>query len=153
MDLVEARLNDMGLSLPKRRESSIANIERAAMTGNLLFVSGHGPYSVAGPAQGRVGRDFTVDEGYELAKLCALGCLASAKAALGSLERIRRVVKVLGFINGTPELDQQSKVANGASDLLVALLGEEGKHARSAIGVAALPNNIPVEVEMIFEIE
>lgn len=154
MDRIESRIVEMGLELPPQRPPSIANIEKSVRTGNLLFVSGHGPYNKDGlMRRGRVGQDITIDEGYELARHAALNGLRSAKTALGSLDKIRRVVKLLVFINATPDVFDLPKMANGASDLLVELFGEAGRHARSAMGMASVPNNMPVEIEMILEVE
>lgn len=150
---VEARITELGLQLPVAPRP-VANYVRVMRTGNLLFVSGHGPYR-DGRLQfvGKVGRDITPEEGYEAAKLVALNCLASAKEALGDLDRVRRVVKLLGMVNATPEFEGHPEVINGASDVLVQIFGEAGRHARSAVGMASLPRNISVEVEMVLEIE
>lgn len=150
---VEARLADLGLELPAA-PAPVANYIRTVRTGNLLFVSGHGPHRDGTLHYlGKVGRDLTVEEGYQAARLVALNCLASVKEALGDLDRVRRVVKLLGMVNCTPEFAQQPEVINGASDLLVEIYGEAGRHARSAVGMAALPRNISVEIEMVLEVE
>lgn len=150
---VETRLTEMGLELPAPPPPA-ANYIRTVRTGNLLFVSGHGPYRDGTLHYlGKVGKDLTVEEGYQAARLVALNCLASVKEALGDLDRVKRVVKLLGMVNCTPEFGQQPEVINGASDLLVELYGEAGRHARSAVGMAALPRNISVEIEMVLEVE
>jgi enamine deaminase RidA (YjgF/YER057c/UK114 family) len=132
----------------------MANYVTAVITGNLLFISGHGPYSDGKvKTTGKVGRELTTEEGYETARNVALNCLATIKAALGDLGKVKRVVKVLGMVNCTDDFKDQPKVINGCSDLMFAIFGEAGKHARSAIGVPALPNQIPVEIEMVLEID
>jgi enamine deaminase RidA (YjgF/YER057c/UK114 family) len=131
----------------------VANYVRAVRTGNLLFVSGHGPYNDGKiKISGKVGRELTVDEGYQVARNVALNCLASIKATIGDLDKVKRFVKLLGMVNCTDDFKDQPKVINGCSDLLVAIFDEAGKHARSAVGMQALPNQIPVEIEMILEI-
>ncbi|MDR7522742.1 MAG: RidA family protein [Armatimonadota bacterium] len=150
---VEARLAELGLELPVP-PGPLANYVRTVRVGNLLFVSGHGPHRDGRPQFiGKVGQDLTVDQGYQAARLVALNCLASVKEALGDLDRVKRVVKLLGMVNCTPEFGQQPQVINGASDLLVDLFGEAGRHARSAVGMGALPQGIAVEIEMILEVE
>jgi len=150
---VEAKLIEMGLTLPAA-PAPIANYVRAVRTGNLLFVSGHGPIR-DGKHQfvGKVGKDLSVEEGYKSAQLVCLNCLASVKEALGDLDRVKRVVKLLGMVNCAPEFGQQPEVINGASDLLGALYGDAGRHARSAVGMGALPRGISVEIEMVLEVE
>lgn len=150
---VEARLVERGLQLPVPPKP-VANYVRTVRTGNLLFVSGHGPSRDGKMVYvGKVGKDLTVEEAYQAAQLVALNCLASVKEALGDLDRVKRVVKLLGMVNGTPEFADQPKVINGASDLLVDLYGDAGRHARSAVGMGSLPGNIAVEIEMILEVE
>jgi len=143
----------MGLKLPGV-PPPVANYIRAVKVGNLLFVSGHGP-SRDGKYHfsGKLGKDVTVEEGYKAAQLVALNCLASVKEALGDLDRVKRVVKLLGMVNSAPDFGQQPEVINGASDLLVQLYGDAGRHARSAVGMGALPRGISVEIEMILEVE
>lgn len=150
---IEAKLAEMGLELPSAPKP-VANYVRTVRTGSLLFVSGHGPYR-DGKLQflGKVGQDLPVEEGYQAARLVALNCLASVKEALGDLDRVKRVVKLLGMVNCAPEFGQQPEVINGASDLLVELYGDAGRHARSAVGMNALPRGIAVEIEMILEVE
>lgn len=150
---VEARLAELGLQLPSPPKP-IANYVRAVRTGNLLFVSGHGPFLDGKPQYvGKVDRDLTVEEGYRSAQLVCLNCLASVKEALGDLDRVKRVVKLLGMVNSTPDFGEQPQVINGASDLLVNLYGDAGRHARSAVGMGSLPGGIAVEIEMVLEVE
>ena len=124
------------------------------ISGNLVFTSGHLPVDAAGNMMtGRLGDDVTVDDGYRAAQLAALGILASVRKALGSLDRVGRVVKLLGAVNSTPDFHQQPAVINGCSDLFAEVFGREaGIGARSAIGVASLPLGVPVEIEAVFEI-
>ena len=150
---VEAKLKELGLELPPTPRPA-ANYVGAVQTGTLLFISGHGPTKDGKMAYvGKVGKDLSVEQGYEAARLVALNCLASAKNVLGDLDRIKRVVKVLGMVNCSEDFGDQPKVINGASDLLVQLFGDSGRHARSAVGMQALPFGIAVEIEMIFELE
>ncbi len=149
---VEAKLAELGLQLPEVFQP-IANYLPAATTGNLVFVSGHGPNRPDGTfITGKVGRDLTVEEGYEAARVTALNCLATLKAEVGDLDRVRRIVKLLGMVNCTEEFTEPPAVINGASDLLVAIFGEAGRHARSAVGMQALPRGIAVEMEMVVEV-
>jgi enamine deaminase RidA (YjgF/YER057c/UK114 family) len=150
---VEAKLKELGLELPPTPRPA-ANYVSAVQTGNLLFVSGHGPAKDGKfVCIGKVGKDLNVEQGYEAARLVALNCLASAKAVLGDLDRITRVVKILGMVNCTEDFGEHPRVINGASDLLVQLFGDAGRHARSAVGMQSLPFGIAVEIEMIFEVD
>ncbi len=150
---VEARLKELGIDLPPAI-TPVANYVPAVVTGNLVFLSGHGPVKEDGTlVTGKVGADLTVEEGYETARLIAMGLLGSLKAQIGDLDRVKRIVKLLGLVNCTAEFTDQPKVINGASDFLVEVFGGKGKHARSAVGTNALPMNISVEIEMIVEIE
>jgi enamine deaminase RidA (YjgF/YER057c/UK114 family) len=151
----EARLKDKNITLPSPPRP-MANYVGCVRTGNLLFLSGHGPFRVEGkPAlSGKVGRELTVEQGYQAAREVGLNLLATTRAALGSLDRVKRVVKVLGMVNCAEGFGEQPKVINGFSDLMVEVFGEEiGKHARSAVGMAGLPVGIPVEIEMVLEVE
>ena len=153
MSEVERKLQAMGLTLPSA-PAPVANYVRAVQAGDLVFLSGHGPTRDGAWAyRGKLGREFSVAEGYEAAKLVMLNCLASLKVAVGDLDRVRRVVKLLGMVNGTPDFTRHPEVVNGASDLLVALYGERGRHARSAVGMVGLPFDIPVEIEMIVQVQ
>ena len=148
---VEQELERLGLELPPAPASQAGSYVPAVQTGNLLFVSGH-TGSALYAYRGKLGRDVTVEEGYEAARLTMLACLGSVQRFLGDLDRVERVVKLLGFINAADGFTDTPRVLNGASDLLIELYGENGKHARSAIGVAALPGNAPVEVEMVLQV-
>ncbi len=131
-----------------------ATYVKTVQTGNLLFVSGHVSNRPDGTGiTGKLGKDLTVEQGYEAAKLTTVSLLSTLKAELGDLNRIKRIVKVTGFVNSAPDFGDQPKVINGCSDMLVALFGERGKHARSAIGMGALPSNYAVEIELIVEVE
>ena len=148
----EQKLKELGLTFPQPPKP-VANYVPTAKTGNLLFVSGHGPYNDGKTRiSGKVGRELTIEEGYQAARNVALNCLASVKATIGDLDKVKQVVKLLGMVNCTDDFKDQPKVVNGCSDLLVAIFGDVGKHARSAVGMQALPNQIPVEIEMILEI-
>ena len=148
----EQKLKELGLFLPPPPKP-VANYVPTVKTGNLLFVSGHGPYDDGKTKiSGKVGRELTVEEGYQTARNVALNCLASIKATIGDLDKVKRFVKILGMVNCTDDFKEQPKVINGCSDLLVAIFEDVGKHARSAVGMQALPNQIPVEIEMILEI-
>lgn len=132
----------------------IANYVKAVRTGNLLYLSGHGPSKADGTTiTGKVGKDLSIEQGYAAARQTAISILSTMKAELGSLNKVKRVVKVLGMVNCSPDFVDQPKVINGCSDLLVAVFGEQGKHARSAVGMNALPGNMTVEIEIIVEIE
>jgi len=132
----------------------VANYVNAVRTGNLLYLAGKGPR----PGQdgrrpkGKVGRDYTVDEAYQHARTVGLDLLAVMRQELGSLDKVKRVVKVLGMVNAAPEFEDHPKVINGCSDLFVQVLGDKGKHARSAVGMGSLPMGIPVEIEVIVEV-
>ena len=149
----EQKLKEMGIVLPESPKP-LANYVRTVRTGNLLFVSGHGPYNDGRTVLvGKLGKELTIEEGYKTARNVAVNCLASIRESLGSLDKVKRVVKLLGMVNCTEDFRDQPRVMNGASDLLVELFGEAGRHARSAVGMQALPNQIPVEIEMILEVE
>ncbi|MBI2912852.1 MAG: RidA family protein [Chloroflexi bacterium] len=153
MSAVEQRLQELGHELPPA-PPAMANYVTAVRSGSLIFLSGHGPLQGGRPVYvGKVGRDLDTDTARKAAELTALNLLATLKAQLGDLDRVRRVVKLLGFVNCTPEFGQQPQVINGASDLLVAVFGEKGRHARSAVGADSLPAGIPVEIEMVVEVE
>ncbi|MCC6935753.1 MAG: RidA family protein [Thermomicrobiales bacterium] len=150
---IEARIAELGLEVPES-PSPIANYVRYVQVGNLLYLSGSGPTRDGKPAYvGQVPTDVSVEEAYDAARIVALNLLGSAKEALGDLNRIKRIVKVLGMVNSAPGFGEQPKVINGFSDLMVEIFGENGRHARSAVGMAGLPNNIPVEIEMILEVD
>lgn len=148
----ETRLKQLGIELPSL-PTPMANYVRAVRVGNLLFLSGHGPQKNGQLTfLGKVGRDLSVEEGQQAARLVGLNLLASTRGALGSLDRVKRIVKVLGMVNSADGFGDQPKVINGFSDLMVEVFGEAGRHARSAVGMAALPMGIAVEIEMIAEV-
>jgi enamine deaminase RidA (YjgF/YER057c/UK114 family) len=149
---VEKKLAELGVTLPKKNPSK-GNLLPAVRVGNLIYLSGHGPDKPGGgQILGKVGDDLTVEQGKEAARLCGIALLASLKAEIGDLNKVKRVVKVLGLVNATPTLTQQPQVINGFTDFMVEVFGESGKHARSAFGVASLPSGIAVEIEMIVEV-
>lgn len=147
---VEQRLVELGIELPEPVQP-VATYVRWVQTGNLLFISGTGPSDDA--PQGKVDADLTIEQAYAVARDVGLQLIATAKAALGDLDRVKRVVKVLGMVNSSPDFADQPKVINGCSDLLVEVFGEAGRHTRSAVGMAALPGRIAVEIECTLEIE
>ena len=150
----EARLKEKNITLPQPA-TPVANYVGAVRVGNLLFLSGHGPLRTDGKpsARGKVGKDLTVEQAYQVAREVGLYLLATTRANLGSLDKVRRVVKVLGMVNSADGFGDQPKVINGFSDLMVEVFGDAiGKHARSAVGMAALPMGIPVEIEMVLEV-
>jgi enamine deaminase RidA (YjgF/YER057c/UK114 family) len=149
MGTIEDRLVELGIQLPEPVPPA-ANYVRFQQTGNLLFISGTGPD--ADQAKGKVDSEVSVDEAYQAARSVGLQILATAQQALGTLDRIRKTVKVLGMVNSDPTFEEHPKVINGCSDLLVEVLGEAGRHTRSAVGFAALPNSISVEIEATFEV-
>ena len=148
----EARLKALGLQLPQV-PAPIASYVPAVRTGNLVFLAGQGPVVGGKPTvTGKVGAELTEEEGYKAARATILTSLAVLRAEIGSLDRVRRVVKLVGWVNSAPGFTRQPWVINGASDLLVEIFGEAGKHARSSVGANELPLNIPVEIEIIVEI-
>jgi enamine deaminase RidA (YjgF/YER057c/UK114 family) len=149
---VEERLKELGVEIPPAARP-VANYVPAVRTGNLVFLSGHGPVEKDRLITGKLGRDLTVEEGYQAARTVSVGLLGSLKALIGDLEKVRRIVKLLGMVNCDPNFKDQPQVINGASDLLVEAFGERGRHARSAVGMNALPLDIAVEIEMIVEVE
>jgi enamine deaminase RidA (YjgF/YER057c/UK114 family) len=149
----EDRLREKGLELPQQ-PSPLAQYVSAVRSGNLVFISGHGPVKDGELVfRGKLGQEVDVDTGYQAAQLVTLNMLTSLKHEIGDLDRVRRVVKLLGMVNCTPDFDRQPEVINGASDLLVDVFGERGRHARSAVGMQSLPRGISVEIEMIVEVE
>ncbi len=151
-DTIESRLENLGISLPAAAAPA-ANYVPYARSGDFLFTSGQLPLEAGKLVHtGLVGDQLTVAHGQAAARACAINVLAQAKAALGDLARIKRIVKVTVFVASTPDFVEQHLVANGGSDLLVAVLGDAGRHARSAVGVASLPLNAPVEIEAVIEV-
>ena len=149
----DKKLKELGIELMVPSKP-IANYVKAVRVGNLLYLSGHGPSLADGTTiAGKVGVDMTLEQGYEAAKQTGVSILSTLKAELGDLNKVKRVIKVLGMVNCAPTFGDQPKVINGFSDLMVAVFGEKGKHARSAVGMNALPGNMAVEIEIIVEIE
>jgi len=149
---VEQKIADLGIVLPELSKP-IANYLHAVQTDNLVFLAGKGPSKPdGGLVTGKIGIDLTVEEGYEAARFCAIMQLAALKQQIGDLNKVKRVVKVLGMVNSTDDFGQQPEVINGFSDLMVSVFGERGKHARSAVGMGSLPRNMAVEIEMIVEV-
>jgi len=149
----EQRLKQLGLDLGTV-SAPVANYVNAVRTGNLLFLAGKGPRPDATGKRpsGKVGREYTAEQAYQHARTIGLDLLAVMRQELGSLDKVKRVVKVLGMVNAVPEFTDHPKVINGCSDLFVEVLGEAGKHARSAVGMGSLPMGIPVEIECIVEV-
>ena len=145
---IEARLSELGLALPEPA-APVAAYVPVVVAGGLAHVSGQLPFVDGALVKGRLGEDLSVDQGYAAARACGLMILAQLKAALGSLDRVERVVKLGAFVNSTAGFTDQPKVANGASELMVAVFGDAGKHARSAVGVPSLPLGVAVEVDAI----
>lgn len=149
----DKKVKELGIELfaPSK---PVANYVKAVRTGNLLYLSGHGPGKADGTSiTGKVGEELTIEEGYAAAKQAGISILSTIKSELGSLNKVKRVVKVLGMVNCTSDFTDQPKVINGFSDLMVSVFGEKGKHARSAVGMNSLPSNITVEIEIIIEVE
>jgi enamine deaminase RidA (YjgF/YER057c/UK114 family) len=152
MPTVEQRLHSAGFELPTPA-TPVANYTPTARVGNLMFVSGQGPTIAGQPAyQGVVGLSISEEDAFLAAQLCALNSIAALKAGLGDLSRVKRIVKVLGFVASAPDFERQPFVMNGASDLFVTAFGEAGKHVRSALGTNKLPFDIPVEIEILAEL-
>ncbi|PCD76512.1 RidA family protein [Pseudothioclava arenosa] len=149
---IEARLAELGITLPAA-PAPAANYVPFVQSGQQLFVSGQISNSAEGLIKGKLGADMDVEEGALAARFCGLALIAQARAALGDLDRVKRVVKLVGFVNSTAEFIDQPKVVNGCSDLMVEVFGEAGRHARSAVSAASLPLGVAVEIEAIFEIE
>ncbi len=153
MSIVEARLLQLGISLPTASNPA-ANYTNCVEAAGLLFVSGKVPQSAPGakPPKGKLGREFTTHQGYELARSAGLDILAAVKLAAGDLDRVRRVVKLQGFINATEDFDEHPQVLNGCSDLMVQVFGDSGVHARSVLGAASLRGGAPIVIESVFQL-
>lgn len=150
--LIEQRLAELGIELPAVTAPA-ANYVNAVLAGNLLFLAGKGPCRPDGALHtGIVGQEVSVEEAYGHARLTGLHLIATMKAELGDLDRVRRIVKVLGMVNAVPGFTRQPEVINGCSDLLVEVFGEKGRHARSAVGMGSLPRHITIEIEAIVEV-
>jgi enamine deaminase RidA (YjgF/YER057c/UK114 family) len=149
----DKKLKELGIELITPTKP-VANYVKAVRTGNLVYLSGDGPMRADGKyITGKLGHDLTIEQGYEAARQTGISILSTLKSELGDLNKVKRVVKVLGMVNCTSSFTDQPKVINGFSDLMVAVFGEKGKHARSAVGMASLPSNIAVEIEIIVEVE
>jgi enamine deaminase RidA (YjgF/YER057c/UK114 family) len=150
---VEKKLKALSIELIAPTTPS-ASYVKAVRTGNLLFLSGHGPSRADGTSiKGKLGKDMTTEEGYAAARQAGISILSTIKNEIGDLNKVRRIVKVLGMVNCTSDFTDQPKVINGFSDLMVEVFGDRGKHARSAVGMNALPSNIAVEIEIVVELE
>lgn len=149
---IKDRLTELGITLPTVPEP-MGNYVHAVRTGNLLFLSGKGPRKAeGGVSTGKVGNDVTLEQGYQDARSVGITLLAVMENELGSLDSVTRIVKVLGMVNSAPDFTDHPKVINGCSDLFVEVFGDKGRHARSAVGMGALPGNITVEIEVIVEV-
>ncbi len=149
----EKKLKDLGIELPEPGKP-VANYVKAVVSGNMVYLAGHGPsLPGGGNVTGKVGKDLTEEEGYAAARLTGLASLSTLKDAIGDLNRVHRIVKVTGMVNCTSDFVNQPEVINGFSDLMVEVFGENGLHARSAVGMGSLPRNIAVEIEMIVELK
>lgn len=150
---IEVRLKELGIELPPA-DTPIANYVQAVKAGNLVFLSGHGPKKPDGEFMtGKVGKDVDIDFGKEAARMTAVNLLASLKAEIGNLNKVKRIVKVFGMVNADESFTNHPQVINGCSDFLVSIFGERAKHARAAVGMNSLPMNITTEIEMIVEIQ
>jgi len=149
----DARLEELGITLSEP-SSPVANYVNAVQAGNLMFLAGKGPSKPdGGYITGKVGTELTIEEGYEAARLTAIAQLSVMKAELGDLNRVKRIVKVVGMVNADPSFTMHPEVINGFSDLMVEVFGERGKHARAAIGMGSLPRDIAVEIDVVIEVE
>ena len=149
---IEERLNELGFELPVVAKP-VAEYVPAKKIGNLIYVSGQGPIHKGKPAYvGQVGGEVSLDEAYKAAQTCALNCLAAVKSVAGSLDNVKEIAQIRGFVNSAGSFHDQPKVINGASELLVKIFGNSGRHARAALGTSNLPGNIPVEIEMVVEV-
>lgn len=149
----DKKLKELGIELYAPTKP-MGNYVKVVRTGNLLYFAGHGPTRADNSnITGKVGKDLTWEQGYDAAKQTGIALLSTLKAEVGDLNKVKRIVKVLGMVNCTENFTDQPKVINGFSDLMVAVFGDKGKHARSAVGMYALPSNIAVEIEMIVEVE
>ena len=150
----ETRIQELGIKLRTRGGNSTGSFIGAVRVGNLVYLSGQGPLIEDGKyIIGKVGKELNFEEAKNAARLTGISMLEALKASVGNLNNVKRIVKVLGMVNAVPEFDNHSQVINGFSDLMVEVFGENGRHARSAIGLGSLPRNIPVEVEMIVEMK
>lgn len=146
---IEQRLNELGIQLPTASKPA-AKYANAVIVNGIMYVSGKGP---AGNPRGKLGSTYNTDEGYKYARQTGIEILAVVKEALGELDRVKRVVKIQGFVNAEPDFDEHHKVLNGCSDLMLDVFGEKGVHARSVFGAASVRDNLPIIVDSIFEVE
>ena len=149
---IDARLLELGITLNEPSQP-VGNYVNSVRTGNLIYMAGLGPIGPNGYVIGKLGQDLSIEEGYDAARYTAISQLTALKAEIGDLNKVKRIVKVFGMVNSIPTFTQQPAVINGFSDLMVAVFGDRGRHARAAVGMVALPMNICVEVEMIVEVE
>ena len=153
METIEEKIKNLGINLTKE-SPPVANFVSAVTSGNLVFLSGQGPMKEDGSYMyGKLGGEINVDEGYEAARLVGIQLLSALKNHIGDLNKVEKIVKVLGMVNAESNFANHPKVINGCSDLLVEIFGEKGKHARSAVGMGSLPFQIPVEIEMIVQVK
>jgi len=150
---IDQRLNELGIVLPEASEPT-ATYANFVQVDRLLFVAGKAPSRINGVGpRGKLGKEFTTEQGYEYARQTGIEILAILKVALGSLDRVKRVVKIQGFVNATPEFEEHHKVLDGCSDLMIEVFGDKGLHARSVLGASSLRDNLPIVVDSIFEVE
>jgi enamine deaminase RidA (YjgF/YER057c/UK114 family) len=149
---IDARLLELGITLNEPSQP-VGNYVNSVRTGNLIYMAGLGPLGPNGYIIGKLGQDLSIEEGYDAARYTAISQLTALKAEIGDLNKVKRIVKVFGMVNSIPTFTQQPAVINGFSDLMVAVFGDRGRHARAAVGMVALPMNICVEIEMIVEVE
>ncbi len=150
---VESRVKELGIQLITPT-APVANYVKAVRVDNVIYLSGHGPdKSDGGQVTGKLGSDLTIEQGQEAARLVGISLLSSLKREIGNLNKVKRIVKVTGFVNAVPAFENHPQVMNGFSDLMVQVFGESGKHARSSVGMGSLPSNIAVEIEMIVELK
>jgi len=149
---IQSKLAELGLSLPDTPQPA-ANYVPSLQAGDLVFLSGQTPkIGTELRYKGKLGQDFSTKEGYAAAQLCTLRLISALQAQIGNLDRVKKIVKLTVFVNGTPEFEEHALVANGASDLLIHLFGEAGKHARAAVGAGSLPGLCAVEIEMVVQV-
>ena len=149
---IEEKLKELGIEL-KTPPSPVANYIPVQQTGNLIYLSGQGPRNESGDfISGKVGSDITAEEAYELARNTAINLVSAMKSYLGSLDKVKKIVKVFGMVKSTSDFTDHPKVINGCSDFFVEVFGDKGRHARSAVGMGSLPNNMAVEIEIIVEV-
>ena len=152
MSRIERRISELGLELAEPTQP-VANYVQAVRVGQLVYVSGHGPMpDPNNEFVGKVGADIDVETAYRAARVTILGCLSTLRAEIGDLDRVEQIVKLLGMVNSAAGFNKQPQVINGASDCLVEIFGDKGRHARSAVGMAELPGGIAVEIEMIVKV-